>query len=286
MTNAAPACTRCPLCGSEQVIARADIDPIIRSVYTRSKVSLCGSCGVSFMAPVPGPSDIENTYGEEYFRAYSDHQIAMPVEAARPPQRYLRRLQTVQARSGVGALLDVGPGSGAFLNYARSAGWRVLGVELSPYAAEKAARRYGLDIRCGTLDTVDLGSEQFDVVHMSHVFEHLPDPVASLAIILRALKPGGAFVIEVPHEFESLQFRIQKATGLQRPYQVGCTHIFFFTPSSLERLLTRAGFRQCHVATVRDLEGGSPWRQLLRRAAAAVERPLGAGPLIEAIAVK
>jgi SAM-dependent methyltransferase len=276
----------CPLCGSDRLIARTDIDPIIRSVYVHSHAATCGACGVSFMAPVPGPSDIENEYGEEYFRAYSEHGIPMPAEAARPPARYLRRLAAVQRRSGTGSLLEIGPGTGAFLNYAKDAGWRVLGLEASRYAAEKAAARYGLDIRCGTLQSVNLNSEQFDMVHMSHVLEHLADPVTSLAIIFRLLKPGGSLVIEVPHEFDNLQFKILKAAGLQRPYDVKCTHIFFFTPPTLKQLLERTGFGRAEVATVRDLEGGSMLRQILRRVAASIEQPLAGAPLIEAIAVK
>lgn len=277
---------RCPLCESTHVARRVDIDPIIRSVYERSRATTCADCGVSFMFPLPGSGDIGSVYEEAYFHAYTEQGIAMPAEAELPPERYLRRLVAVQQRSGAGSLLEIGPGSGAFLNYARNAGWRVTGLEASQYASQKAAARYGLDIRCGTLESVDLDSEQFDMVHMSHVLEHMTNPAASLEIVFRKLKSGGSLVVEVPHEFDNLQFRILMAAGLLRPYDVQCSHIFFFTPGTLKGLLARTGFQRTDIATVRDLEGGSIVRRFARRVAATIERPLGMAPLIEAIAVK
>jgi len=210
----------------------------------------------------------------------------MPAEAELPPERYVRRLRAVERRRGIGSLLEVGPGSGAFLNYARSVGWQVVGIETSQYAAQQASARYGLDIRCGTLGTVDLGGRQFDVVHMSHVLEHLSDPIASLHVVHGLLKPRGSLIIEVPHEFGSLQFRVLKAARLLKPYQVSCTHILFFTPSTLCALLERTGFTPSGVSTIRDLGDRPGFRQLLRRIAGALERPLNLAPLIEAVAVK
>jgi SAM-dependent methyltransferase len=276
----------CPLCASTRTVARPDLIPVIRTVYDGSTTVKCLQCGASFLSPVPRAEHAGEVYNEDYFRAYSDRGIAMPAEAENPPARYVTRLQAVSRGRGAGTLLEIGPGTGAFLNYARNAGWRVIGVETARFAAEKIARQYGVDVRCGTLSTVDLEGKQFDVVHMSHVLEHFIDPAASLRIIHKVLKPGGHVIIEVPNEFENLQFRLSKALGRLRPYPVRSTHVFFFSPSSLRRLLQQSRFTVTHVSTVRDVEARSGIGRLVRCCAEKIERPLGMAPLIQAIAVK
>lgn len=41
--------------------------------------------------------------------------------------------------------------------------------------------------------------DEFDLVFSEYVFEHLPDPEATLAEIDRVLRPGGSFVVLVPN---------------------------------------------------------------------------------------
>lgn len=238
------------------------------------------------MSPLPSAPDLDGVYEEEYFRAYRNHQIALPAEAELPPARYRARLLDVQRQRGVGHLLEIGPGHGAFLNYARQCGWLVIGLEASRYAAERARARYGIEVRCATLETTDLPDGTFDVVHLSHVLEHLRDPIGALRAVHRLLKPGGAVIVEVPNEFESLQFRLLNFFGLARSYAVKSTHLFFFTPATLQLALRTAGFLVQRLRTVRDLTGGSLMRQLARRIVALCEQPVRMAPLIEAIAVK
>lgn len=237
------------------------------------------------MWPLPQESE-GGLYEENYFSAYSRRAMQMPAGSERPPDRYVFRLKRAQALVGIGKLLEVGPGTGAFLKFASEAGWDVCGIETSQYACEMMNTRLGLDVRCGTLRTVPLPPEEFHVVHMSHVLEHLSDPLAALKTVHRVLKPGGHVIIEVPNEFNCIQFRVLHAAGLLRPYAVPSTHVFFFTPGSLNHVLKRAGFSQIHLASLRDMEGGSAIRRWIREVAFAVERPFGVAPLIEAFAVK
>jgi ubiquinone/menaquinone biosynthesis C-methylase UbiE len=157
---------------------------------------------------------------------------------------------------------------------------------VSKYGAERVGRRFGIEVKVGNLEAASLQDRQFDAVHMSHVLEHLPDPHATLLEVHRILKPGGVIGIEVPNEFENLGTRTLSALGLARPYPVRSTHIWFFSPSTLKQLVSRAGLEITRLRTFRDMEEPSPVKKAAKQAFRLVEEPLGMAPLIELLARK
>jgi 2-polyprenyl-3-methyl-5-hydroxy-6-metoxy-1,4-benzoquinol methylase len=95
-------------------------------------------------------------------------------------------------------LLDVGFGSGAFLESAKTAGWKVAGVDPDPVSVESAIKR-GLNVRAGGVEAFADMPESFDVVTMSHVIEHVHDPCKTLQSIYHLLKPGGFLWLSTPN---------------------------------------------------------------------------------------
>ena len=85
----------------------------------------------------------------------------------------------------------MGCGAGDYLVFCRETGWRVVGIETDPEAAT-AARERALDVRAGTLDTVDLPDGSCDVVTLWHVLEHMDDPSRALKQVRRLLRAGRA----------------------------------------------------------------------------------------------
>jgi SAM-dependent methyltransferase len=98
-----------------------------------------------------------------------------------------------------GRCLEVGPGLGVDLFSLRSLGWEAYGLEVDPQAAEQARATSGCEVRVGTLATTDYPAGSFDLVYMSHVFEHLPDPAPALARCLELLTPSGRLVLVYPN---------------------------------------------------------------------------------------
>ena len=97
----------------------------------------------------------------------------------------------LSARRG-GRLLDIGCGSGELLNGMRRLGWEAEGTDSDPKAVE-IARGKSLKVHlCGTPAELQLASGTFDAVVMSHVIEHLSDPLALLRESHRLLNPGGS----------------------------------------------------------------------------------------------
>jgi SAM-dependent methyltransferase len=98
-----------------------------------------------------------------------------------------------------GRLLDVGCGNGSFLAMMRDAGWDVQGVEPDPVGGRIAQERFGVPVIVGTLAEARLNDQSFDAVTLSHVIEHVHNPVALLQECHRVLKPGGRLVVVTPN---------------------------------------------------------------------------------------
>jgi SAM-dependent methyltransferase len=258
---------------------------MVRPAFDNTIVTQCRSCNLSFLAPPPVRP--EQVYGEEYFQAYAALGLRFPTESDEVPIRYRERLkQAEQEAEGRGVLLEIGVGHGAFLNLAQAAGWQTLGIEVSEYAARMAREKYGLEVFCGTLEDAGIREASIDVVHMSHVLEHLKDPLRTLSEIMRILRPGGILVIEVPNELDSLQVRVLRLAGLVRAYSVKSTHLFFFSPWTLTQLVRNAGYEIRRTRTLRDTRDSRLSRRCVKAAASLVENPIRMGPLIEVFAAR
>jgi SAM-dependent methyltransferase len=81
--------------------------------------------------------------------------------------------------------------------------------------------------------------DPFDLVLMSHVLEHIQDPVAEIAAIERVLKPDGALFLEIPN-----------GAGHRRlPIDDNRSHLHFFSVTSLTRVLAKSGLETVAAAT-------------------------------------
>lgn len=171
---------------------------------------------------------------------------------------------------GDARLLDVGCGDGNFLRRAKSAGWSTIGVDPDPNAVA-AARAHGLDVREGGIEVFGDAKGLFDGITLSHVIEHVHDPLALLSACERLLKPGGWVWVDTPNLCSLGHRRFGRHWRDLDPPR----HLVLFTPDSLTGLLERAGFSS--VAT-------EPWTPLCLDIFSASEAiRLGMDPIVNPI---
>lgn len=194
-------------------------------------------------------------YDEAYFQSADVSKGYNDYAALEPAIRFTAKLRlraidrvllTSAARgrpvlgdlSGPRRLLDVGCGTGCFLDVGRAAGWSVEGVEVSPWAADRAAQR-GLRVACTPIEQVGELPRKFDVVTLWDVIEHLSDPLRALRSLAGVLEPRGLLVLSTG-DITALCGRLSGARWhlFNLP-----EHLFFFSPLALRRLLARAGMR-------------------------------------------
>src|SRR5215471_12677634 len=95
--------------------------------------------------------------------------------------------------------LDIGCGSGALMRALNRVGWQVEGVEWDPTAAGGARQTSGQPVWTGDFRQIQLPLGAYDLVVLSHVFEHLDAPVPALIRIRELLAPAGRAVLRYPN---------------------------------------------------------------------------------------
>ena len=188
--------------------------------------------------PAIGSSELEDLYREvedpEYLISEEERRASFS-EGVEEIERY--------HVGGPGRLLELGSSVGLFLEEAQKKGWKATGIEPSIWATEQARSR-GLDVFTGTLDEFRLEGAEFDVVALWDVFEHLVDPMDSLAKMKRLLKPNGVLCLTTVN-IEGFGARLLRARW---PWFMRM-HLHYFTSHSLQEMMRRMDFEVLRLST-------------------------------------
>lgn len=205
----------------------------------------CLRCGFIHQYPIPSIQDIHSIYSKKFggvirkgFRERKKEDVDYWDIVYR--RRFLSYTEMFKT-SGC-SILDIGCGTGAFLNFFKRNGWDVHGIEPSVNFFEDlelASIPFSpkLTDQMIAKDWEELG--RFDVVHLSMVLEHIRDPLDLIKTITNyVLKPDAILTIEVPNEFNIFQLAGQKAHNLPA-WWIHPLHINYFNFHSLSNLLKK-----------------------------------------------
>jgi ubiquinone/menaquinone biosynthesis C-methylase UbiE len=140
-------------------------------------------------------------------------------------------------------LLEIGCGSGDRIIKLNKAGWDVIGQDIDNNAYEKLTSN-NIPFILGNTD--QLKGEQFDVILLSHVIEHVKDPVSLLKECRRLLKSNGKLYITTPNNqsFTHKLFR-RYWLGLDSP-----RHLIVYNINSLTNILSSSGYKNIKARTI------------------------------------
>ncbi len=232
----------CPLCGGMTFKPAFDCGSF--------SFQRCVSCGLFMQNPQPLSSAVLARYDERYLAYevarqfdYRDLELLaladLRLEEAAAPLRAAREVAGRKPR-----VLDVGCATGALLASLRERDWETLGIEACAPAAAYGREHFGLDLRAGTLESAQLASSGFELVHASHLIEHLNEPAEFLAEAHRLLVPGGLLALTTPNA-AGFQARLFRSNWRSAIYD----HLYLFSRATLVALLERQGFEPLRIVT-------------------------------------
>ncbi len=201
--------------------------------------------------------NLADQYTQDYFiELEKADQVEYPRNA--------RILDLIQDYGKVGTLLDIGVGTGLFMEIAMQRGFEVSGLDVSDYAIKGVSKR--LKIRSdkrlvvSELHSSTFPTQSFDVVNLRHSIEHVTDPAKLLKQVFRILKPGGIVSIATPNSF-GWHAKIYQDLW---PHWSVPYHIQFFSKKSLKDVVNKAGFKIV-VFKTEELTNYDLFRALLKR---------------------
>ena len=186
----------------------------------------------------PVPEDIGRYYQSEDYISHTDSKSSIKDRLYHWVKQYQlgqKRRRMYRFSSKTSTVLDVGTGTGEWPLFLKTYGHKVVGLETSTLAREKAEAK-GVEI-VSNWDA--LQGQSFDVITLWHVLEHLPVPSEAMSKLYAHLQPGGHLYIAVPN-FKSWD---AKAYGeYWAAYDVP-RHLWHFSSSAISKLGKEQGLK-------------------------------------------
>jgi SAM-dependent methyltransferase len=229
--------TTCPVCG----VGDVELQGQYRGqhvAFTGMHRAQCRGCRMVFATPMPPEHKLQQ-YNASYFNSAHGGKpqgaaaLAFFSGIARLRLAHLQRYLSSQ-RIAVSQVTEIGPGPGWFARswLAQNPGTTYRAIETDA-SCHVALREIGVQL----ISVEDTAHEArpTDLVVMTHVLEHVADPLAFLRETTRRLRPGGVLFIEVP-------CRDWEHKHLDEP------HLLFFDKGPMQLLLERLGFGQIQLS--------------------------------------
>lgn len=243
---------RCDFCGADDTTKR----------YEKRGFDIvqCNRCGLIYTNPRLKMAKIAALYDADYFQG---HGFDKSIDYVKDVKEHstkddftledwdVENIKSLLNKNSSTAtrysLLEVGCGTGVFLDKARKAGFDVHGIELSDYAAN-FARQMGIPVETKPIEETNFQPERFDAIVMREVIEHLPHPLESLRTVHAWLKPGGVLFMATGN-YDSPERKLRGANWF---YFMPEGHLTIFSNKTMTAYLKKVGFQYVNVTNQGD----------------------------------
>jgi len=191
--------------------------------------------------PVPNADSLGRYYKSESYISHSNtkrntFEKAYHFVRSIMVKRKLRLLQKHHPKQG--NLLDIGCGTGTFLEAALKANYTITGIEPNEKARAIANKKCNNQVY-DQEKINQLPQHSFDVVTMWHVLEHIPNPEKHLETVKKLLKPQGVLFVAVPN-FKSYDATFYKQ--FWAAYDVP-RHLWHFSQMAIHKLAEKTNMK-------------------------------------------
>jgi 2-polyprenyl-3-methyl-5-hydroxy-6-metoxy-1,4-benzoquinol methylase len=231
----------CPACHKNDI--SFEFNAKDNTVTTESfAVWSCSHCCTKFTQDVANENEIGKYYQSENYISHSDTQKGLVNLLYHKVRQFTlvgkRKLVCYETRKSKGNLLDIGCGTGAFINIMKQSSWSVTGLEPDSTASEKAGKLYGIKPQPSEA-LFHLTENNYDVITMWHVLEHVHKLDEYINQCKKLLKPTGVLIIAVPnHTSYDASFYKENWAAYDVP-----RHLYHFSPEGMSLLMQRHGLK-------------------------------------------
>ncbi|HVN56659.1 MAG TPA: class I SAM-dependent methyltransferase [Bacteroidales bacterium] len=231
----------CQVCGSKDIVLlHTCTDHLVTGADF--DIFTCRTCGFRFTQDIPDEADSGKYYESPEYISHTDSKKTIFERIYQVVRGYMlgrkKKLTLVSTSMAKGNLLDIGSGTGHFLETMNRSGWDVTGIEVSTSARDYSAGKFGLKV-FGPGHIHNLPDGHFDCITMWHVAEHIYDIKGYFSEAARMLRPGGKMVIALPNcdSFDAVHYsKDWAAWDVPR-------HLWHFSPLVFRSFLNENGFR-------------------------------------------
>jgi len=232
--------SQCPVCSYTDFSSYLQVPDwlVSKEIF---ELKQCAHCDFIFTANAPIEQNIGPYYNSEEYVEHSDTSSGIIYGIYHYARKIMLQYKHKKIkRLGVGKkLLDVGSGSGYFLNHMKNKGYEVTGVEISKKAVALCEQKFGITAHHpqtfldGKLDT------NFSIISLWHVFEHVYQFDAYFDLFSNSLAENGVLILALPN-CDSWDAKMYQSywNAYDTP-----RHIWHFTPQTLQLFAEKRGFK-------------------------------------------
>jgi 2-polyprenyl-3-methyl-5-hydroxy-6-metoxy-1,4-benzoquinol methylase len=186
------------------------------------------------MVTLPVPSDLENYYKSEDYISHTNANKSVFDKVYQRVRKHTlqKKLSLINSFNFTNKkVLDIGSGTGDFLSTCKNNDWNVFGVEPSKEARE-ISKKNGVK---AVNDLSLLTEDDFDVITLWHVLEHVENLLEYIEVLKSKLKPDGVLIIAVPNynSFDANYYKEHWAA-----FDVP-RHLWHFSQESIRKLFSQ-----------------------------------------------
>jgi SAM-dependent methyltransferase len=230
---------KCPVCDAAAIsnVMQVKDFTVSGELFT---IAECLACTLRFTQDAPDAASMPFYYKSENYISHTDtakgliNRLYHFVRKRTIVQK--RRLIEKITKTKAGNILDVGSGTGAFLNEMKRNGWKVTGLEPNADARTMAMDLYGLEL-ADISRLYHLPADYFETITLWHVLEHVHDLAGYIQQLKKLLHKQGWLFIAVPN-YTGADAAIYKEYWAA--YDVP-RHLYHFSPRSIKVLMEKHG---------------------------------------------
>jgi 2-polyprenyl-3-methyl-5-hydroxy-6-metoxy-1,4-benzoquinol methylase len=173
---------------------------------------------------------MNQVYGDTQYPFFE--VVNSPSQVEFDSKRFESALVEITKIKSTGSILDIGCGSGLFLELARERGFETAGIEPLKIAREYAIVKRGLEIHNDTAEKFSL-NRQFDIITLWELLDHVIYPNTVIQNTLKHLKPGGIILFSVRNGHSLAARVLRQACNMF----LGYAHLNFWNTGSIQLFL-------------------------------------------------